>query len=109
MPLIKAHQMMREFNIRHLPVLDGGKVVGLLSQRDLALVESLKDVNPEVVKVEEACSEEPYQVAPLTSLKEVSENLAENRYGCAVVVENHKVVGVFTTEDAIMALTTFIK
>jgi acetoin utilization protein AcuB len=44
--LQKAHELMREFKIRHLPVLKGGKLVGILTDRDIALVETLKDVNP---------------------------------------------------------------
>jgi acetoin utilization protein AcuB len=34
-PLSLAHKIMTEFRIRHLPVLDGGKLVGVISDRDL--------------------------------------------------------------------------
>ena len=52
--LATAHRMMRELSIRHLPVLDGGKLVGILSQRDLHFIETLKDVDPDEVPVSEA-------------------------------------------------------
>ncbi len=42
--LARAHEVMSAAKIRHLPVLDGGKLVGMLTDRDLHLVESLKDV-----------------------------------------------------------------
>ncbi|MBC8071673.1 MAG: CBS domain-containing protein, partial [Deltaproteobacteria bacterium] len=42
----RAHQVMREFNIRHLPVMEADKLVGMLSDGDLHLVESLRDVDP---------------------------------------------------------------
>ena len=45
---------MRDHGVRHLPVLDGGQIVGMLSQRDLLLVEAMPGVNPTEVRVEEA-------------------------------------------------------
>ena len=49
-----AHRLMRRHKIRHLPILQEGKLVGVLSQRDLYFLETLKDVNPEEVNVSEA-------------------------------------------------------
>ena len=45
-PLDKAMTMMREYKIRHIPVLDGGRLVGIISDRDLKGVMTLKDVDP---------------------------------------------------------------
>ncbi|HEY6106961.1 MAG TPA: CBS domain-containing protein, partial [Anaeromyxobacteraceae bacterium] len=44
--LAQAHQVMRERNIRHLPVVDDGRLVGVISQRDLYLLETLRGVDP---------------------------------------------------------------
>lgn len=99
-----AHQIMREHNLRHLPVLEGGRLVGLISDRDLHLVETLRDVDPRSVKVEEAMSQSVYAVEPDAPLDEVALELAEHKYGSAVVVQNHKVVGVLTTVDVCRAL-----
>jgi len=98
--LSQAHKLMRAHNIRHLPVLHGGKLVGVLSDRDLHLIESLRDVDPERVLVEEAMSPTVYTVASAAPLDEVVREMAHHKYGCAVVVDNGKVVGVFTTIDA---------
>ncbi len=98
--LSQAHKLMRSHNIRHLPVLHGGKLVGVLSDRDLHLIESLRDVDPDRVLVEEAMSPTVYTVAPTTPLEDVVREMAHHKYGCAVVVDNGKVVGVFTTIDA---------
>lgn len=103
-PLARAHELMREHNIRHLPVLHGGKLAGMVTVRDLHLVETLQDVNPEAVKIEEAMSSDPYVVAPTATLKEVAREMADRKLGSAIVVDGGKVVGVFTTVDALHAL-----
>lgn len=103
-PLDVAHDLMRAHRIRHLPVLRGGKLVGLLSQRDLYLIETLRDVDPRSVTVEEAMTQDAYAVAPSTPLAKVAKEMAEQRYGCAVVVEAAQVVGIFTAVDALRAL-----
>jgi len=102
--LAAAHDLMRIHQIRHLPVLHGGRVVGMVSMRDLHLVETLPDVNPEHITVEDAMTGDPYRVAPQASLCEVAREMAEKRLGSAIVVEGNKVVGVFTTVDALTAL-----
>lgn len=95
---------MRTHTLRHLPVLDGGKLVGVLSQRDLYFLRSIEGVDLDVDRVEEAMSQEVYCVAPEARLEEVVAEMAEHKYGCVVVVERMKVVGVFTTIDALRLL-----
>ncbi|HJL14340.1 MAG TPA: CBS domain-containing protein [Sandaracinaceae bacterium LLY-WYZ-13_1] len=104
--LDKASEVMREGGIRHLPVLDGGQLLGIVSTRDVYLIETLQDVDPAKVTVEEAMSAEPYAVSPDTPLKEVAETMAEHKYGAAVVMEGRKVVGIFTTVDACRVLAS---
>lgn len=105
-PLSLAHERMREYGVRHLPVLDGGKLAGILSQRDALLVETLREVDPATTPVEEAMSTDVYVVAPNTPLKEVAKAMADHKYGCAVVVEGNHVLGIFTTIDALRALVS---
>jgi len=103
-PLAAARRMMQEHGIRHLPVLDGGRIVGLLSERDLFLVESLPNVNPTNVRVEEAMVQEVFIVEPDTPVGEVVERMIARKVGSAVVCDGDRVVGVFTTIDALGAL-----
>lgn len=103
-----AHRMMREHKFRHLPVLSGGKIVGVLSDGDLHLIETLSDIDPEQVTVEDAMTPNPYCVEPETPLDEVVSTMAEHKYGCAVVQQNHKVVGMFTTVDACRAFAELL-
>jgi acetoin utilization protein AcuB len=102
--LERAHEIMRAQKIRHLPVLQAGKLVGLLSQRDLHLIETLRDVDPKITTVAEAMTQDVYCVSPSASLLEVAGEMAEHKYGSAVIVDGPRVVGVFTTTDALRAL-----
>jgi acetoin utilization protein AcuB len=108
-PLTMAHTMMRANTIRHLPVVAGGRLVGILTDRDLHLIETLRDVDPKKVSVEDAMSQTPYAVSPEAPLDEVTAEMAEHKYGCAIIMQNDKVVGVFTTVDACRALSELLR
>ena len=103
-----AHALMRSHDIRHLPVLHGGKLIGILSERDLHVVETLRDVDPDRVQVGEAMSQDVYAVPPKTPLKMVAFEMATRKLGSAVVVDGTKVVGVFTTVDALAVLAELL-
>jgi acetoin utilization protein AcuB len=103
-PLALAQERMRSLGVRHLPVLDGGRLVGVISQRDALLVETLRDVDPTKVPVEDAMSTDVRTVPPETPLRDVARDMAEHKYGCALVAEGTHVVGIFTTVDALRAL-----
>jgi acetoin utilization protein AcuB len=106
--LSKAHEIMREHRIRHLPVLHGGKLVGVVSLRDLHLIETLRDVDPDEVTVEDAMTQDVYVVPPSALLKDVVKEMAERKLGSAVVAEGPRVVGVFTTVDALDTLADLL-
>ncbi len=102
--LAEAHAAMRSARIRHLPVLEGRKLVGLVTKSDLFLMETLRDVDPAEVTVREAMSRAPYTASPATPLARVCRAMATRRIGSTVVVWRGKPVGVFTTVDALQAL-----
>jgi acetoin utilization protein AcuB len=103
--LSDAHRSMREHRIRHLPVLDGGKLVGILSQRDLHFFETLADVDPDRVAVSEAMTTDTYAVGPRTTLRRVAAEMADHRYGSVVVIDRERIIGILTTVDAMRALS----
>jgi acetoin utilization protein AcuB len=107
--LVEAHQVMREKGIRHLPVVDEGRLVGVVSQRDLYLLETLRGVDAERELVEEAMTDEPFTVAPDAALEEVVERMIAQRRGSAVVVDGEAVVGIFTSTDAMKALVELLR
>lgn len=99
--LSEASHRMHQFEIRHLPVLRGGRLVGIVSERDVAMVESLPGVDPKAVEVGEAMTAEPYAVPPGASLPAVLREMAAQKYGAAVIVEGERPVGIVTTIDAL--------
>jgi acetoin utilization protein AcuB len=107
--LASAHRLMRAHDIRHLPVVDEGKLIGLLSMGDLHLIETLKDVDPEVVQVSEAMTSEVYTVGLHASLQHTAAEMATRKCGAAVVLDRARIVGVFTTIDALRALSALIE
>jgi acetoin utilization protein AcuB len=102
--MAKASELMKELGIRHLPVLRGGKLLGVVSDRDVKIVESFHDVNPDEVTVDEGLYHEAYSVAADTPLAEVAREMYKHKYGSAVVMEGTQVVGIFTTVDGMRAL-----
>ena len=108
-PMSEAHQLMRSHAIRHLPVLHGGQLVGLVSDRDLHLVETLRDVDPQKVTVEEAMSPEPYVVTPEQPIEVVVAEMADRKLGSAVVMRGREVLGIFTTVDALHAFAAVLR
>lgn len=108
-PLSQAHSMMAKYKIRHLPVLAGGTLVGIITDRDLHLIETLKGVDPTQVTVEDAMTPSPYSVSPQAGLDEVAAEMAAHKYGCAVIMDNNHVVGVLTTVDLAGALAEVLR
>lgn len=107
--LLKAEKLMDYLKVRHLPVLDAGKLVGILSDRDIKLVESFKDVDPDHIKVSEAYTEDPYIVSSDTPIIEVCAQMAQKKFGSVLVVDDHKLVGIFTWVDALQAMEELLK
>lgn len=102
--LIAAKEMMSRYGVRHLPVLDGGQLVGVVSERDVAFIGSVRDVETSELTVGEAMSAEVYTVSRTEPLRNAAATMARHRYGSAIVVDGNRVVGLFTTVDALRAL-----
>lgn len=98
--LAQAHVLMRQHRCRHLPVLRQGALVGIVSERDLYLVETLAGANENLDQVADAMTPYVYTTTPDAKLRDVARVMAAEKYGCAVVLEGQKVVGVFTATDA---------
>ena len=105
-----ALALMEQHGVRHLPVVSGDDLVGLLSQRDIAMAASLGRQGKGHA-VREAMSAPVFTCGPEAHVHAVATKMAEGKFGSAVIVEAsrpRKVLGVFTTIDALrgLALTT---
>jgi CBS domain-containing protein len=106
--LNSARRLMRTHCIRHLPVVHDGKLVGIISQRDLYRFDSLTDVNQDYIVVGEAMTKDTYAVGPHSPLREAVAQMASRRCGSTVVVDGGRVVGLLTATDGLRALATVI-
>lgn len=108
-PLAQAMETMRELHVRHLPVLKGGELAGVLTDRDIKLVLGFNGTDPQTLTVDEAFTPDPYFTSPEAPLNEVVAHMAEKKYGCAIVMDNGKLVGIFTEVDALRALSELLE
>ena len=107
--MARAMKLLDEHGFRHLPIVDeAGHLVGCLSERELKIVENIRVVDAGMACVEDFILGPPYAVSPETPLREVTKKMAENKHGSAVVVDGDKVVGMFTTVNALHALSSVL-
>src|ERR1041384_968999 len=103
-PIREAHKLMAAQSLRHLPVIDAGRLVGLVSERDLLRLEAAFDVDQRHDPVRVAMTSPAYWVLPETPLSVVAGQMHDRCIGSAVVVSDGRVVGIFTTSDALEVL-----
>lgn len=104
-----AERFMEFAHVRHLPVVDGVHLVGLVTHRDLlrASVSALAGVSRReeeglkmVIPIVEIMNKDVSTVGPTTDVKEAIELMTGHKYGCLPVVEDdNKLVGILTEAD----------
>ncbi len=98
-----AYEKMKEGNFRHLPVQSAGNLVGILTDRDIKLAMTFETTQD--LTVEDVMTQDPYTVSPDDELDKIVLEMAEHKYGSAVVQQsNGKVVGIFTATDGLRVL-----
>lgn len=92
-----AEQRMAQLGIRHLPVLKGEELMGILSDRDI--IGLISDGPLLEMPVIEAMTSALEIVGPDVSIGEASARMAARRIDCLPVVEGGKLVGIVTSSD----------
>lgn len=105
--LAEASLRMLDLDVRHLPVMRGSRLVGILSERDIAVLKARSHAYLDELKVSDAMSREPYHVPSKTPLAEVARAMGTHRYGAVVIVDDGEVKGIFSTTDGMLALARF--
>lgn len=102
-----ARGVMEMERIRHLPVVDGGRLVGLVSHRDIVQAQATllagprgDDVGALATPVETIMQAAPRTVSPQTPVVEAARMLVDAHIGCLPVVdETGRLVGIVTATD----------
>ena len=105
--VVNAKRLMELFGIRHVPVMSGLKLEGVVSQRDLLNATIRLGRNIDDMPIEEFCEHDVLTVSPLTPIDEVARQILQRQVGSAVVVDGEYVVGIFTSTDALKTLAGF--
>ena len=99
------NRLMQDNGIRHLPIVKGEKVVGIISDRDLRIALGLSSREKMLVRAEDIMIAEPVTVSSQSTLDDVAFEMSEKKIGSVIVNdENDKLYGIFTVTDALNAL-----
>jgi acetoin utilization protein AcuB len=93
----KARKMMAGFGFHHLPVMDGGELIGVISEPDLRRAES---AGSEADLVADVACREAFLVDLSEPLDRVLSKMARRRAGSVLVVKEDRLAGIFTVTDA---------
>ena len=104
-----ALELMRRRGIRHLPVVRDGAMLGIVSDRDLSACRAVPDFDPDLMKVEEIMEKDVLVISPWDTIADVAERMIERRAGSAIVVERGRILGIFTTMDALRSLSDILR
>ena len=94
-----AARTMREGDFGSMPVVDDGRLVGILTDRDIVVRGVAEGLDPTVARVGDVASRTPVAVAPDQDLDEAMELMAEHRVRRLPVVDDGRLVGVLSQAD----------
>jgi acetoin utilization protein AcuB len=96
-----AKTMMQQFKIHHLPVRDGDKIVGVISEQELRRAQAYgRDISSDAdTRVAEVCTREVCVADPDEPLDAVLKHMAEAHVDVACIVKGGKLAGIYTFSD----------
>jgi len=112
--LTRAESLFKNHQIRHIPVVNGNSIVGMLSYTDLlriSIADSIDEEEQEIdftvynmFSIEQVMARNLVKVTPETSIREVAQILSKSEFHALPVVEGELLVGIVTTTDLIKYL-----
>lgn len=109
----EAAGLMKARNIRHLPVMEGERLIGIVSDRDLrqamppqalALDVYEREYLMDKVHVSDVMTKRVVGVSPDVSFAKAADLMVRNKIGCLVVLEGEVLVGIITESDILRAV-----
>ena len=105
--LVELEQLIKTKNFRHIPVQEGDKIVGIISERDI--FSAYRSNNTSKMTAGDIMQKEPYIIPCYTKLSEVAFYMSKNKYGSALVITANGDLGIFTSTDALNALVEVLR
>jgi acetoin utilization protein AcuB len=115
--LVEAFEIMRDYRVRHVPIVDGGRLVGILSDRDLrTALPSIGQVRAGdsvtrallVRRIEEVMTTLPITIAEQASIRTAAEIMCREKVSALPVVTDGRLAGIITAEDLLWALVELL-
>ncbi len=106
--LLDAKNLFKKHQIRHIPVVENEKIVGMLSLTDLLRIsfvdsyddnESIDTTIYNILSISQVMANDPVNVSSVSIIKDVASLLATQEFHALPVVDNEKLVGIITTTD----------
>jgi acetoin utilization protein AcuB len=107
----KMERMMDEYNIRHLPVQENGKVIGIVSERDLHhhIKREAAEAEKNRIQARHIMVPHPYIVPFRAPLNEVVFEMAKRRIGSVIVQRQGKLAGILSAIDVCRILGEYLE
>jgi len=104
--LADARRLLDQHRIRHLPVMGDGRLVGIVSDRDLRSAHAMAARHATVGDV---MTPKPMTIGSRTRIEDAARLLVARKIGGLPVVDSHEVVGIVTGDDLLRALIAVIE
>jgi predicted transcriptional regulator len=107
----EVKRLMGEHNISHIPVQQDGRVVGIVSDRDLFHLRDrfLPNIDKARIRAREIMADDPYIVAFETPLNEIALEMAKRHVGSAIVLHHEKLAGILSATDMCRILAEILE
>lgn len=104
--LIEVYRTMEKHDIRHLPVIDRGRLVGIVTDRDIRYATRPQQSDPSYARtsIEEVMTEDPLTAGPLDPVEEAARLMRSKKIGCLPVLDGMELVGIVTITNLLGAV-----
>ena len=104
--LLDAYQLMKNYEIRRLPVLQDGEIVGIITMNDIRSAGPVGNFDPRAANeflaetpVSEVMTANPVTIAPDATVAEAAQVMYENKFGGLPVVKGRELIGIISESD----------